>query len=299
MKKVLVTGYTGFIGRSVIVELTKRDYEIVGLYHNNMLPEQANMQQVHLDLLDRQQVDDFFVENKFDSLIHLAWYLGPKCHVADVNLCWLTASLYLLEKFRKSGGKKFLCNGTISEYDFSYGYLQEEKTPLENPSLHGRCKSSLFKIASEYCLLHGIEFRWPRVFNLYGPDEKHSRLMPSVINSMLRGESVKVSECLNFQDYLHVFDTAHAIVDLFESAVQGAVNVCSGSPVQLRTIVEIIAQLTHFKGEILWGSIASSLEHSVLIGSNAKLVCEVGWKQKISLVKGLQLTINWWKNNNV
>ena len=122
--------------------------------------------------------------------------------------------------------------------------------------------------------------------------------MPSVINSCLKGEDVKVSDCLKFQDYLHVEDTARGIVDVFEADIQGAVNICSGKPVQLRTIVEKIAELTNFKGNILWGAIPAAFGDDLVAGSNEKLK-SIGWKPKYDLETGLIQTINWWRENNV
>jgi UDP-glucose 4-epimerase len=122
--------------------------------------------------------------------------------------------------------------------------------------------------------------------------------MPSVINSCLKGEDVKVSDCLKFQDYLHVEDTACGIVDVFESELQGAVNICSGQPVQLRTIVNKIAELTNFKGNILWGAVPAAFGDDVVVGNNTKLK-SIGWKPKYTLEEGLQSTINWWRTHNV
>lgn len=298
-KKVLITGYSGFIGKAVIDELIDKEYEIVGIYNKNKLPERTRITQVQLDLFDFTKVNDFFSSNNFENLIHLAWYLGPKCHSDNINMQWVYTSLYLFDQFYKNGGRKILCNGTVSEYNFSYGYLSENLTPLTNKSLHGNCKANLFKIVSSFCEKNQIDFKWARVFNLYGPNEKSSRLMPYVINSMLKNEDVKVSDCLKIQDYLHVFDTASGIVDLFESKVNGAVNICSGVPIKLRDIVEKIAEMTSFKGNILWGAIPTSFDDPFIVGNNRKLVEDVGWQQKINLNEGLKLTIDWWKNNNV
>jgi nucleoside-diphosphate-sugar epimerase len=297
LSEVLVTGYTGFIGRAVTSELLKRGYKVCGVSKDRQLLPQDNLRQVSIDLLSETQCEDFFTKNKFDRMIHLAWFVGPKCHIANINMDWVQSSIGLLNNFYKNGGKVFQCNGTVSEYDFSYGYLTEDKTPLENASLHGVCKSTLYKLASHFCKQNGISFKWPRIFNLYGPNEKPQRLMPSVINSCLKGEDVKVSDCLKFQDYLHVEDTARGIVDVFESNIQGAVNICSGQPVQLRTIVNKIAELTGFKGNILWGAVPAAFGDDVVVGNNEKLK-SLGWKPKYTLEEGLEETINWWKQFN-
>ena len=296
--KVLITGGTGFIGKNVVNELINRGYEVHSLVYPPFAPEQKGLVQYEMNLLDFNTLDTFFKNHSFENLIHLAWYVGPKCHVHDLNLDWTIATLNLLKFFKESGGKKFLGAGTISEYEYKYGYLVEDQTPTDPQTLYGNSKNAIFNIAKVYCKQNNIDFKWPRIFNLYGPAEKPQRLMPSVINSCLKGEDVKVSDCLKFQDYLHVEDTARGIVDVFESDIQGAVNICSGKPVQLRTIVEKIAQLTNFKGNIRWGAIPAAFGDDLVAGSNEKLK-SIGWKPKYDLETGLIQTINWWRENNV
>ncbi len=296
-KKVLITGGTGFIGRNVVDELISRGWEVHSLVFPPFAPEKEGLIQYEMNLMDTDAVNKFLKEHNFENLIHLAWYVGPKCHVHDLNLDWTLATLNLLKSFKENGGKRFAGAGTISEYEYKYGYLLEDETPTSPKTLYGESKNSIYKIASVYCKQNGIEFKWPRIFNLYGPAEKSQRLMPSVINSCLKGEDVKVSDCLKFQDYLHVKDTACGIVDVFESDIEGAVNICSGKPVQLRAIVEKIAELTNFKGKILWGAIPAAFGDEVVVGNNEKLK-SIGWNQKYSLEEGLKETIDWWKEHN-
>ena len=296
-KKVLITGGTGFIGRNVVAELIKSGYEVHSLVFPPFAPEQKGLVQYEMNLMDSNAVDKFLSEHHFENLIHLAWYVGKGCHIADQNIDWTIATLNLLTSFQKYGGKTFVGAGTISEYEYKFGYLLEDETPTSPGTLYGESKNSVYKIAKTFCKQHDMKFKWPRIFNLYGPNEKPQRLMPSVINSCLKGEDVKVSDCLKFQDYLHVEDTAKGIVEVFESDIQGAVNICSGKPVQLRYIVNKIAELTSFKGNILWGAIPAAFGDEVVVGNNDKLK-SIGWSPKYTLDEGLQQTINWWKENN-
>ena len=296
-KKVLISGGTGFIGRTVVAELIKRGYEVHSLVFPPFAPEQKGLVQYEMNLMDSNAVDKFLSEHHFENLIHLAWYVGKGCHIADQNIDWTISTLNLLTSFQKYGGKTFVGAGTISEYEYKFGYLLEDETPTSPETLYGESKNSVYKIAKTFCKQHDMNFKWPRIFNLYGPNEKPQRLMPSVINSCLKGEDVKVSDCLKFQDYLHVEDTARGIVEVFESDIQGAVNICSGKPVQLRYIVNKIAELTNFKGNILWGAIPAAFGDEVVVGNNDKLK-SIGWRPKYTLDEGLQQTINWWKENN-
>ena len=289
-KQVLITGGTGFIGQNVVNQLLTRGYEV----HSLVYPEQEELIQYEMNLLDSKSVEEFFKEHHFENLIHLAWYVGKGCQTSDINLDWVSASLNILKSFQKNGGIKVLMAGSVSEYDYSYGYLDEAKTPLNNEFLYGKSKAAVYSLAKEFCLRNSIDFKWARIFNVYGPNERKERLMPAVILSMLNGEDVRVSTCEKFQDYLHVADMARGIVALFESNISDAVNICSGKPVQLKTIVEKIAELTDFKGKILWGAVPTYFEEPLVVGNNNKLKNEVLFTPQYSLEDGLKQTINWW-----
>ncbi len=294
-KEVLVTGASGFIGRQVVSILLDKGYSVCGIYNDHEIVPKTNLRCVKLNLLDIEAVKDFLCKNFFDDCIHLAWYGDSKVHSHPINADWVSASLNLVKLFKTTGGKRLSVAGSISEYDFAYGCFREDLTPLKNKSLYGKCKASLFNILEQYCAQEGIDFKWARIFNLYGPYERPQRLMPSVINSMLKGEDVKVSTCEKFQDYLHVYDVAMAVVQQFESSYQGAVNICSAQPVQLRKIVEMIADITDFKGKICWGAIPTSFEDSIVVGNNDILVHKLGWKAKFSLEDGLRDVVNFYK----
>lgn len=299
MKKVLLTGSTGFIGSQVTAELLRRGYEVHALVYPPFAPEQPDLIQHEMNLLDNKAVDEFLSQHNFESLIHLAWYVGPKCQTSALNLDWLTASINLIKSFQKNGGKKVVATGSMSEYDFSYGWCKENDTPLKSLSLYGQSKAALYEVITKFAAYNDMSFTWLRLFNLYGPNEKSARLMPYVINTMLKNEDVKVSPCTQIQNYLHVKDAAKAIVKCFESDITGAINICSDQAIRLRDIVEKIAEYIDFKGQILWGAIPASFEQQFVSGDNTRLIKEVGWEQEISLAEGLKDTINWWRNNNV
>ncbi len=296
ISRVLVTGASGFIGRQLVADLLALGYEVHAVINSRPLPEQAGLVQHQVNLLDEDAVSAFFNNSniEYESLFHMAWYVGKKCQQHDLNIDWTIATLNLIKQFARHGGKCFVGTGTCTEYDYEYGYLNEDFSPTKSSTLYGSTKSSLFTILEQYCSLHNISFKWPRIFNLYGPYERQARLMPSVIISCLKGEDVLVSDCLKYQDYLHVSDATKGIISFFKSSKGGALNICSGQPVQLRYIVKLIAELTEFKGDIRWGAVPAAFDNDVVVGNNRKLRA-LGWVPEYDLRSGLARTINWWK----
>lgn len=118
MEKILITGGTGFIGTQVVRELLERGYEVHSLVYPPFAPEQPNLIQHEMNLMDSAAVDAFLSGNHFEKLIHLAWYVGPKCQTSALNIDWLEVSLHLIKSFHKNGGKIVLAAGSMSEYDF-------------------------------------------------------------------------------------------------------------------------------------------------------------------------------------
>ena len=295
--KVLLTGASGFIGRYVAAELLKRGYAVHALTsspdfrHDGITVHRVN-------LLDPAAVTDFFRKNSFESLIHLAWYAGKGCHGSPLNLDWAEATLRLARLFAQSGGQRFMGAGSCSEYEYKYGFLTEDLTPCSPETIYGISKNSAGRTLGAYFRDRNIDFKWARIFNLYGPGERAARLMPSVIDSCLKNEDVLVSDCLKYQDYLYVKDTASGIADLFESPLAGPVNICSSEPVRLRHIVNEIVRLTGFKGRVRWGAVPAAFGDPVVVGNSAKLR-SAGWEPKYSLEEGLKETIQWRENQHV
>jgi nucleoside-diphosphate-sugar epimerase len=192
-----------------------------------------------------------------------------------------------VEAFCSSGGQHVVITGTCAEYDWSHGYCVEDVTPLKPKSLYGICKDTTRRVIELVVEKHGVSMSWARVFFPYGPGEASQRLIPSLFKAF-KAEGLPFGvNASSYRDLIHVEDAARAVLACTQSKFVGAVNICSGKPVQISNVVDAIAKINKCDPEIILKLAPKKLENNhLLVGDNKKLE-SLGWKQEIALEQGL------------
>ena len=297
MKKIILTGATGFIGWRCIPILLSRRYEIHAVTSRDITRDISGIEWHTLDLLNPDQVHELVKSVQPTHILHLAWYTVPgRYWTAQENLTWVKAGEHLAGEFARIGGKRIVAAGTCAEYDWSYGYCSEGVTPIKPATLYGEAKHSLHVKMDEIFRDFAISSAWGRVFFPYGPGEHPSKLVSSVISALLLGNPAPCSEGTQVRDYLYIEDVAEAFVELLDSPVTGPVNIGSGTPVSIRKIIELIGLKTGRSDLIQYGGKPDSgPETPIIVADNRRLMEEVGWCQKHDLESGIDKTISWWR----
>ncbi|AFZ14228.1 NAD-dependent epimerase/dehydratase [Crinalium epipsammum PCC 9333] len=297
MKKVLVTGASGFMGRHCLPLLAAKGYELHAVSSQIQSEKLSDVYWHQTDLLKLGAIWDLIAKVQPTHLLHFAWFVTPgKFWTSTENLRWVQASLELLQAFAHYGGQRVVMAGTCAEYDWNYGYCSEQVTPLLPATLYGTCKHSLQIMLDAFAKEKQLSAAWGRIFFLYGMDEHPDRLISSVMRSLLQGEPARCSHGNQIRDFLYVEDVAAAFVALLDSDVTGAVNIASGYPVTLKDVIYKIAEKINRKDLVKLGVVPTSAsEPRLLVADVSRLTNEVGWLPKYNLEQGLDQTLAWWR----
>src|SRR5579859_3854783 len=157
MKRVLLTGGTGFVGRSCLQELLARGFEVHALSRKPPRDGVGGIAWHTLDLFGGAAVVKLAERLRASHLLHLAWDTTHRLYWTSAdNLRWVQASLDLLQAFVRHGGRRAVFAGTCAEYDWSYGYCCERVTPLSPSTLYGSCKHALRLMVEAYAAQHDV-----------------------------------------------------------------------------------------------------------------------------------------------
>ena len=164
---------------------------------------------------------------------------------------------------------------------------------------------SLAKVSSTHFLqmLHCTE-GFPsvviRLFLTYGPGQDKGRFLPQIIRGCLDNLTFPTSKGEQLRDFCYVDDSVEAILKALEvSEAEGEVlNVASGVPYSIRTMIEKVCELSGF-GNPQYGDIPYRPGESMALYANiSKAKNILQWEPSTSLNVGLQKTVDWYKNNH-
>lgn len=297
MKRVLVTGASGFIGSHCLLLLTPLAEELHAVYYHPPAQTNASVIPHHVDLMDARQVEHLIATVQPTHLMHLAWDTTPGDAITSTrNIQWLQASLNLIESFQRHGGQRVFVAGTCLEYEAGNSPLSAICTPAKPKTMYGACKLALQQVLAGLSHHHGLGWTWGRIFYVYGPGEHPERLVPNVITSLLADQPARCTHGEQVRDYLHVADVAQACVTLLNSDVEGVFNIASGQPIRLKDMVDTIARKLGKEHLIELGALpARTDEPPFLVADISHTFEQLNWRPEYTLETGLENTIAWWQ----
>ncbi len=303
-RRVLATGGAGFLGSFVVDALLDKGVSEACI----RIPRSRDM-----DL--RRWENCVKAVKDIDVVIHLAAKVGGigfnRGYPAELFYDNAIMGIQMIEAARQEGVEKFVCLGTVCAYpkftpvpfveeDLWNGYPEETNAP------YGLAKKMLLVQSQAYRQQYGFNSIYLLPVNLYGPkdnfDPRSSHVIPALIKKFIDAKKddkgvVEVWGTGNAsREFLYVEDAARGIVLATERYNKpDPVNIGAGREIKIKELVKLIAELTGFKGEIIWDrSKPDGQPRRCLAISRSKE--EFGFEPKVDFKEGLRRTIEWYTN---
>lgn len=302
-KRVVVTGGAGFLGSYVVQALQKRGAKEV------FVPRKANY-----DLREREAILDLLNDARPNLIIHLAALVGGinanRTRPAEFFYDNLMMSTQLFHESWKAGVEKFVATGTVCAYpkftpvpfheeDLWNGYPEETNAP------YGLAKKMLLVQSQTYREQYGYNSIFLLPVNLYGPGDnanlETSHVIPALIRkcieAMARGEHEIVvwGDGSPTREFLYVADGAEGIVLASERLNQSIpVNIGSGFEITIKALLEKIAPLVGFEGDIVWDTSKPNGQPRRALSTERAWEL-FGFRAGTNFDTGLAQTVDWYK----
>jgi GDP-L-fucose synthase len=280
MKKILLTGGSGFIGRSLL-PLLRQGYSV------EAPPRSA------LDITEAAAVDAYLAANKFDILLHFA-SPNPGRTTLDGRESLLGDMLKGFANLHKHADKFdiFFYTGSGAEYDKTRDIkmAREEQIGQSVPQDdYGLGKYILNSLARASGNIYNL-----RIFGCYGPTDPKTKFIRDAIDCCLAGGPVTIKQDCFF-DYTYVDDLARIIMHFIEDKPKyHDYNACAGTPTALSEIAKIVSAQMNINKPAVIAKPGFNKEYTA---SNKRLMAELGAGFKFtSLQEGISKQIIWQKN---
>ena len=302
-KKVLVTGGAGFLGYFVVEKLKEKG----GSEENIRIPRTKDT-----DL--RRWENCVKVVKDIDIVIHLAAKVGGigynQAYPATLFYDNAIMGIQIMEAARQENIEKFVAIGTICAYPkFTPVPFKEENLwngyPEETNAPYGLAKKMLLVQAQAYRQQYGFNAIYLLPVNLYGPrdnfDPESSHVIPGLIKKMFDAKLEGKKEIVAWgtgkatREFLYVEDAAEGTILATERHNKpDPVNLGSGFEISIKDLVELIAELVEFEGEIKWDTSKPDGQPRRCLDTS-KAWKDFGFKAKTDFREGLKKTIKWYK----
>ncbi|OGV32592.1 MAG: epimerase [Lentisphaerae bacterium GWF2_45_14] len=240
--KILVTGASGFIGSHVVKRLLSLGHEVVATARNQekirTFDWADKIRFIQSDLNEAKDNYFDFFENP-DICIHLAWEGLPDYKSLFHIERNLPANYAFIKNMLANGLKDITVTGTCFEYGMQNGPLSENMLTIPNTP-YSLAKDTLRKFIEQLKKTMEFNFKWVRLFYLYGEGQSSRSLFSQLAAALKNGDEVfNMSGGEQLRDYLSVDEVASGIVKTaLQKKVTGIINCCSGKPVSVRKLVD-------------------------------------------------------------
>jgi nucleoside-diphosphate-sugar epimerase len=277
--KTLVLGASGFIGSAFLKQNLDDDIEIVT--RSNYV--NVNKYKKHVgDIKDKHFLKSL-AKQKFEKVINLAWEGLPDIS-EKTNRINLESQLNIIKTFANSGTKQFDMAGSCLEYGDFEGKAKE--VDIGN-GLSDFANSKLQLL--DFLRTQSLQYRWFRIFYVYGPRQHNKSLLASSYFSAKIGANLQVNNPSIARDFIYVDDVASAINKLTSNfSAQGVFNIGSGVSTEITLMVSKIYEHFGLDYDVL------KIDHNRTLTADVSRIKELcDWNTEYTIESGIKQYIKW------
>ncbi len=311
MKKILICGATGFIGKNITLGLSKnKNYKIHAVrFKRPAYKTSTNVKWFQADLRNPSSVDKLM--KGMDIVIQAAATTSgskdivskPYVHVTDNAVI----NSYMFRSAYDQKVKHFIFPSCTVMYPSSKKATKESDyngNIIDKYKGAGETKVYLEKIAKFYSMLSETKFTIIRHSNIYGPHDKYdldkSHVFGATITKVMRAkDTLEVWGTGNeIRDFLYTEDLISFIklVITKQKSNYEIYNCGSGVPIKVKDLCKKIILLSGKDLKIIFNKAKPSIPFNMYLNCN-KAKRDLGWKATNNIDLGIKKTINWWKKN--
>ena len=245
MKKAVITGAGGFIGRNLTKRLLQENVQVFGIdieaVQGRILAD-AGVTPLSVDIGDKKELRNILKVARPDVFYHLAW-AGVSTDMKNevgMQVSNIPLALTVLEACGEAGCGHIVIPGSASEYAYCGQTIDGQNTPAPGDA-YAASKAAAQVLCQWYARQHGLNLNWLLIGSIYGPGRNDSNILTYTIKALLRGEEPKYTRLEQLWDYIYIDDLIEALYLLgLHGKPDGVYPVGSG---QARPLAEYIRQI--------------------------------------------------------
>jgi nucleoside-diphosphate-sugar epimerase len=290
MKKILITGSEGLIGKNIKSELFKYGYELLSydLKSGN-------------DICDTKKLESYI--SQCHGIIHLAAVSRVVWGENDPDLCWKTnavASKNLIDMALLQKHKPWVLVASSREVYGEPQHLPVSDTdPVDPINIYGRSKVAMEEAALNAREL-GLTIGIARLANVYGSiDDHHDRVLPAFCKAAVLGKPLRIDGFKNTFDFTHISDTISGLIKMVKKLDAGISNLppihlLPGVPTTLEEAA-LMAIKSANSNSIILEAPSRSYDVSRFYGEAKNALLYLNWQAKILPKQGIEMLVNEFK----
>jgi len=307
VKRVIITGATGFIGANLARRLLQEGDEVhllVRPRHSSWRIEsiRADVHLQEVELGDTAALERVVGNIRPDWIFHLAAH-GAYSYQTDLPQMVqtnITGTMNLVNACLQTGFEALVNTGSSSEYGFK-DHAPQETEWLEPNSHYALTKASATMFCRYTAQSQNRHIPTLRLYSAYGPFEEPSRLMPKLVVNGLQGKLPPMANPEIARDYVYVDDVcdAYLLAATRPNQKPGAVyNVGTGVQTSLREVVEVARRVMDIAAEPEWGSMPDrAWDTDAWVSNNVEIQNALGWRPRYPFEAGFRRMVNWFKDD--